>query len=390
VDFALSDDQVAWVEEVRAFLRDHFDEEAEQEARARGNEASGPVLRRFRAKMAERGWLALTWPTEYGGGGRSMFEQFLLMDEFAYWGAPAIDLTSSAVAPTIMRVGTEEQKRQWLPAILRGEVEFAIAYSEPDAGSDLASVRTTGRLDGDEWVITGEKLWNTGAEFATHEWLVCRTDPDAPKHKGLSVIMVPLASPGVQVQPIVTWGGIRTNAVFFDEVRVPADHLVGELHGGWRLVTTALDFERVAIGVTGGLRRLFDELVRYVDTVEEDGQPLAARSDVRHLLADLAARIELARLLNYRAAWMVDQGLVPNAEASMTKVVTTELQARVAGAALDLIGADAVALGASPAATLAQFMYRQAPYLRFGGGTNEVQRDIIAQRGLGLGRGASR
>jgi alkylation response protein AidB-like acyl-CoA dehydrogenase len=393
VDFSLSNAQQAWVEEVRAFLREHFDVEAEGEARRRGNEASGPVLRRFRAKMAERGWLALTWPIEHGGSGRSMFEQFLLMDEFAYWGAPAIDLTSSAVAPTLMRVGTEEQKRQWLPAILRGEAEFAIAYSEPDAGSDLASVRTTGRRDGDEWVITGEKLWNTGAEFATHEWLVCRTDPNAPKHKGLSVIMVPLASQGVSVQPIITWGGIRTNAVFFDEVRVPADHLVGELNEGWRLVTTALDFERVAIGVTGGLRRLYDELVRYVDTAVEDGQPLAARTDVRHTLADLAARIELARLLNYRAAWMVDQGLVPNAEASMTKVVTTELQARLAATALDLVEANAAAGGDTDrpsAATLAQHMYRQAPYLRFGGGTNEVQRDIIAQRGLDLARAASR
>jgi alkylation response protein AidB-like acyl-CoA dehydrogenase len=385
VDFALSAEQEAWVAEVRGFLRDHFDAEAEGEARRRGNEASGPVLRAFRAKMAERGWLALTWPTAYGGSGRSMFEQFLLMDEFAYWGAPAIDLTSSAVAPTIMRVGTEEQKRQWLPAILRGEAEFAIAYSEPDAGSDLASVRTTGRRDGDEWVITGEKLWNTGAEFATHEWLVCRTDPDAPKHKGLSVFMVPMDSPGVKVQPIVTWGGIRTNAVYFDEVRVPADHLVGQVNEGWRLVTTALDFERVAIGVTGGLRRLYDELVRFVAAAVEDGRPLAGLGEVRHALADLAARIELARLLNYRAAWMVDQGLVPNAEASMTKVVTTELQARLAAAALDLTGGTA-----STATTLAQHMYRQAPYLRFGGGTNEVQRDIIAQRGLGLGRGGSR
>jgi alkylation response protein AidB-like acyl-CoA dehydrogenase len=165
-------------------------------------------------------------------------------------------------------------------------------------------------------------------------------------------------------------------------VRVPADHLVGELNEGWRLVTTALDFERVAIGVTGGLRRLYDELVRFVAGAVEGGAPLGARDDVRHTLADLAARIELARLLNYRAAWMVDQGLVPNAEASMTKVVTTELQATLAAAALDLTRGEP-----SPATTLAQHMYRQAPYLRFGGGTNEVQRDIIAQRGLGLGRG---
>ena len=386
MDFTLTPAQLAWVDEVRAFLREHFSLEAEGEARRRGHEASGPVLRAFRAKMAERGWLALTWPTEYGGSGRSMFEQFLLMDEFAYWGAPAIDLTSSAIAPTIMRIGTEEQKRRWLPAILRGEVEFAIAYSEPEAGSDLASLRTTGRRDGDEWVVTGEKLWNTGAEFATHEWLVCRTDPHAPKHKGLSVLMVPIDSPGVQVQPIVTWGGIRTNAVFFDEVRVSADHLMGEVNEGWRYVTTALDFERIAIGVTGGLRRLYDELVRFVAD-----RGLAGETDVRHQLAELRVSIEQARLLNYRAAWMVDQGMVPSSESSMTKVVTTELQARLAGVVLALAGPEAAAVDDVHAAvTLAQHMYRQAPYLRFGGGTNEVQRDIIAQRGLLLGRGASR
>src|SRR3954470_18696912 len=384
MDFALDEHHQAWVKEVREFLRAEFDAEAEEEARRRGGESSGPVLRKFRAKMAQRGWLALTWPIGYGGSGRSTFEQFLLMDEFAYWNAPAIDLTASAVAPTIMRFGTDAQKDRWLPAILKGEVECAIGYSEPDAGSDLASLRTTARRDGESWVVSGQKLWNTGAEFATHEWLVCRTDPDAPKHKGLSVLMVPIDSPGVTVQPILTWGGIRTNAVFFDDVRVDGDHLIGEVNDGWRYVTTALDFERVSIGVTGGLRRLYDETLRYVAQRTEDGRPLTARVDVRHQLAEFAARIELARLLNYRAAWMVDQGLMPNAEASMTKVVTTELQASLAAAVLEIVDPDTFA------AELARHMYRQAPYLRFGGGTNEIQRDIIAQRGLSLPRGASR
>jgi 3-oxocholest-4-en-26-oyl-CoA dehydrogenase alpha subunit len=375
MDFALDEHHQAWVKEVREFLRAEFDTEAEAEARRRGGESSGPVLRTFRAKMAERGWLALTWPLEHGGSGRTTFEQFLLMDEFAYWGAPAIDLTASAVAPTIMRFGTDQQKARWLPAILSGEVECAIGYSEPDAGSDLASLRTTARLDGDSWVINGEKLWNTGAEFATHEWLVVRTDPDAPKHKGLSVFMVPINATGVTVQPILTWGGIRTNAVHFDDVRVDADALIGAENDGWRYLTTALDFERVSIGITGGLRRLYDETLRHL-----------ARNDldVRHRLAEMSAQIEGARLLNYRAAWMVDQGLMPNAEASMTKVVTTELQASLSAAVLE------IAEPGSFAVELALHMYRQAPYLRFGGGTNEIQRDIIAQRGLMLPRGASR
>jgi alkylation response protein AidB-like acyl-CoA dehydrogenase len=375
MDFALDAHHQAWVKEVREFLRAEFDVEAEDEARRRGGESSGPVLRKFRAKMAERGWLALTWPLDYGGSGRSTFEQFLLMDEFAYWGAPAIDLTASAVAPTIMRFGTEGQKKRWLPAILSGEVECAIGYSEPDAGSDLASLRTSARRDGDSWVVNGEKLWNTGAEFATHEWLVVRTDPDAPKHKGLSVFMVPIDAAGVTVQPILTWGGIRTNAVHFHDVRVDADALIGAENDGWRYLTTALDFERVSIGVTGGLRRLYDETLRAIGSPD---------LDVRHRLAEMSAEIELARLLNYRAAWMVDAGLMPNAEASMTKVVTTELQASLSAAVLELVDPG------SFAAELARHMYRQAPYLRFGGGTNEIQRDIIAQRGLGLPRGASR
>lgn len=375
MDFALDEHHQAWLKEVRAFLRAEFDSEAEDEARRRGGESSGPVLRKFRAKMAERGWLALTWPVAYGGSGRTTFEQFLLMDEFAYWGAPAIDLTASAVAPTIMRFGTEQQKKRWLPAILNGDVECAIGYSEPEAGSDLASLRTSARRDGNDWVINGEKLWNTGAEFATHEWLVVRTDPAAPKHKGLSVFMVPINAPGVAVRPILTWGGIRTNAVHFADVRVDADALIGAENDGWRYLTTALDFERVSIGVTGGLRRLYDETLRCLS---------ANDVDVRRRLAEISAQIEGARLLNYRAAWMVDQGLMPSAEGSMTKVVTTELQASVSAVVLEMVDPDSIA------ARLALHMYRQAPYLRFGGGTNEIQRDIIAQRGLGLPRGQSR
>jgi alkylation response protein AidB-like acyl-CoA dehydrogenase len=389
VDWELTEANRAWLDEVRDVLRECVSPELQAEARRNGSEWNGPHARGFRRALAERGWLAMTWPTEEGGLGRSAFEQFLFMDECAYWGAPSIDLTSTSIAPTLLRAGSPEQRRRWLPAIRRGEVDFALGYSEPDAGSDLASLRTQARHNGDTWVINGSKIWNTGAEHASHEWLVARTDPEAPQHRGLSVFIVPLDAAGITVQELRTWGGIRTNLVFFDNVRVPADNVVGELHRGWRQITTALDFERVAIGITGGLRRLLEELVAYVREQVVDGVRLADRGDIRALVADMTTRVELARLLNYRAAWMIDAGAVPNAEASMTKVTTSELHAQLAGTALRIAGMPGrLEPGAehAPMAGLAQHGYRQAPYLRFGGGTNEIQRDIIAQRGLGLPR----
>jgi alkylation response protein AidB-like acyl-CoA dehydrogenase len=389
MDFELTKEHRTWVEEVRAFLDEEFGPEAREAVRHGGGEWGGEVIREFRRKLMEKRWLSLTWPEEHGGLGRSMMDQLLLMDEFAYVGAPAIDMTSASVAPTIIRSGTPEQRERWLPAIRNGEVEFAIGYSEPDSGSDLASLRTSAVLDGDEWVINGEKIWNTGAEYCTHEWLACRTNTEVPRHQGMSVLIVPIDSPGITVQEIITWRGMRTNQVWFDDVRVPAENLVGEKDRGWKYVTQALDFERVSIGITGGLRRLFDDLVDNCRGTEVDGERLADRPDVQRRLAELEVELEQARLLNWRAAWMIDTGRVPNAEASMTKVCTTELHASLSSAALDLMGPDGQ-LGPYddrvPIAGLAQLMYRAAPYLRFGGGTNEIQRDIVAQRGHGMPR----
>jgi alkylation response protein AidB-like acyl-CoA dehydrogenase len=388
VRFELTEEQRAWRAEVRAFLEEHFGPDAREAARRGGGEWSGPVIRAFRRRLAERGWLALSWPEEYGGLGRSTVDQVILMDEFAYWGAPSIEITSASVAPVIIRAGTEEQKQRWLPLIKAGEVEFAIGYSEPDAGSDLARLRTRAVLDGDEWVVTGQKIWNTGAEYCTHEWLACRTDPDAPLHRGISVLVVPLDSPGITIRPLYTWRGIRTNQVFFDEVRVPADNLIGEPNEGWRYITQALDFERVAVAITGGLRRLLDDLVDYCRS-NPQGAELARRPEVRHRLAELEVEVELARLLNYRAAAMIDDGEIPYAEASMTKIRTTELLAKASDTALQLLG-PLGQLGPydprTPLSGLAQLTYRMAPYFRFGGGTNEIQRDIVAQRGLGMPR----
>ncbi|HMG41921.1 MAG TPA: acyl-CoA dehydrogenase family protein [Acidimicrobiales bacterium] len=389
MDFRLTKEHEAWVDEVRAFLDEEFDADAREAVRRGGGEWGGDVIRAFRGRLVEKGWLSLTWPEEHGGQGRSMVEQVLLMDELAYVGAPSIDMTSASVAPAIIRSARPEQRDRWLPPIRDGSVEFAIGYSEPDSGSDLASLRTSAVLDGDEWVIDGEKIWNTGAEYCTHEWLACRTEPDAPRHQAMSVLIVPIDAPGITVQGITTWRGMRTNQVWFDGVRVPAENLIGERGHGWRYVTQALAFERVAIGITGGLRRLVDDLTAYCRATEVDGEVLADRPEVERALAGLEVDLELARLLNHRAAWMIDAGRVPNAEASMTKVFTTELHARASTVALDVLGPHGQLDpydDRSPLAGLAQLMYRAAPYLRFGGGTNEIQRDIVAQRGHGLPR----
>jgi 3-oxocholest-4-en-26-oyl-CoA dehydrogenase alpha subunit len=389
VDFGLSKPQQAWVEEVRAFLADEFGPAEREAVRRGGGEWSGEVIRTFRRRLLTKGWLCLMWPEEHGGLGRTLLDNVLFMDELAYAGAPAIDMTAASVAPVIIRSGTPEQRQRWLPAIRRGEVEFAVGYSEPDAGSDLASLQTSAVLDGDVWVVNGTKAWNTGAEYCTHEWLACRTNPEAPRHRGISVLIVPLDAPGITVQAVTTWRGMRTNQVWFDDVRVPRENLVGEQDRGWSYVTQALDFERIAIGITGGLRRLVEELTAWCRATVVDGELVADRPDVRRQLAELAVDLELARLLNHRAAWLVDTGRSASAEASMTKIFTTELHARASSAAMELLGPHGQLDPydeRAPLGGLAQLMYRAAPYLRFGGGANEIQRDIVAQRGHGLPR----
>ncbi|MCL4422503.1 MAG: acyl-CoA dehydrogenase family protein [Actinobacteria bacterium] len=389
MEFELSKDHLNWIDEVRSFLKDNFGAQAQAQALEAGREWNDkPAVREFRSALARKGWLGLTLPRAYGGMERSTFDQFLLMDEFAYWGAPSIDLSSSAVAPTILRHGNPEQHKKWLPPIIEGKVEFAIGYSEPDAGTDLASLRTRAERRGKQWVINGEKIWNTGAEYCTHEWLACRTDLQAPKHRGISVFIVALNEPGISIEPLWTWGGLRTNKVRFQDVCIGEENLVGEVNEGWRYVSTALDFERVTVGLTGAVRRLKDELVAYINS-EKGAHTVQERPELRHTIGQLVVDTEVARLLNYRAAWMVDAGTVPYAEASMTKVYTTELNARAADIAMQVLGPlgrmDPTDPGV-PLSGFAQSLYRAAPYLRFGGGNNEIQRDIIAQRGFALPR----
>ena len=387
--YAFTDSQLAWRDEVRDFIRAHTTPALADEMRRLSNEDVGPEARKFQEELRAKGWWGLCWPKEYGGQERSAIELFIFIEEMTLASCPYLSLTYTSMAPTILRVGTDEQKSHWLPRITCGEIEFAAGYSEPEAGTDLASLRTRADLEGDHYVVNGQKTWNTGAHTATHQWLAVRTDQQAKKHQGISLLIVPMDAPGITVQPIYVWPGLRTNAVFFDNVRVPKDHLIGAPGMGFYYIAMALDFERIAIGSPAMVQRMFGQLRETVATIERDGRPLAADPAVRRKLARLETEIEAARWLALQNAWAIDQGGVPTTEASMAKIFVSELSARFADVALEILGPLGQLGPDDPDAPVdgrIQWLYRVAPMLRFGGGTNEVQRIIIAQRGLGLPR----
>jgi alkylation response protein AidB-like acyl-CoA dehydrogenase len=389
MNYDFTPEELAWRDEVRAFVAEHVGEDLGRETREVGNEGRGPVAQRFLLALRDKGWWGLAWPKEYGGLDRSAIDQWIFIDELESAGAPMLPLTATSVAPTIMRVGTEEQKREWLPRINRAEIDFALGYSEPEAGTDLAALRTRAELDGDEWVVNGQKMWNTMAHMATHNWLAVRTEPDAPKHKGISMLIVPMDAPGVTVQPIWVWPGLRTNALFLDNVRVPRSYLIGERGMGFYYAAMALNFERLSIGSIGMARRSFRALVRVVRELEIDGRPLRADPWVRAELARIQVEIDAARMLGLETAWALDQGRVPAAESSMAKIYVSELTQRIADLGSQILGLNGQTHQNEPSALAdgrMQWMYRIAPMLAFGGGTNEVQRDIIGFMGYGLPR----
>jgi 3-oxocholest-4-en-26-oyl-CoA dehydrogenase alpha subunit len=391
MDFELDAGQRAWLDEVREFLRDNVTAALRVELAEHDLEFPGGEVARFRRKIGEKGWFGLNWPREYGGlagdGGLGAVHQHLLMSEFEYWGVPGPDLTVTSVAPMIMRHGTERNKTDWLPLIAKGEMICAVGYSEPEAGTDLASLRTSATRAGDEWVINGTKIWNSGAQRATHEWLCVRTDPDSPRHRGISVIIVPIDSPGVEIRPLYAWSGYRTNEVYFRDVRVPVTNLVGEVNRGWTYIAGALDLERGALTNAGDLRRALDDLRDLASQPRRDGTVPAESAALRRRLIQAEADVEVATLMGYEAASILDSGVIPTVEVTVEKVFTSELRQRIADLALDLLGPDGLLAHRSENAPLAgkfERLYRAAPLMRFGGGTNEILRDIIAQRGHGM------
>jgi 3-oxocholest-4-en-26-oyl-CoA dehydrogenase alpha subunit len=384
VDFELDAEQTTWLAEVRDFLTENVTPALRAELAEHDLEFRDGELAAFRRKIGDKGWFGLNWPKEYGGLGLGAVHQHLMVSEFEYWGVPGPDLTVTSVAPMIMRHGTEQNKTEFLPPIARGEMVCAVGYSEPEAGTDLASLRTRAVRDGDEWVITGSKIWNSGVQRSTHEWLCVRTDPDQPRHRGISVIIVPIDTPGVEIRPLYAWSGYRTNEVLFRDVRVPVGNLVGEVNRGWTYITGALDLERGALTNAGDLRRALNDLKELARQPVRDGTVPGDEPAFRRRLAQADADVEVATLMGYEASSMLAAGVIPTVEVSVEKVFTSELRQRIADLAIDLLGPDGLLAHLSPGAPLAgkfERAYRAAPLMRFGGGANEVLRDVIAQRG---------
>ena len=391
MEFQFSPEDEAFRQEVRAFIQRELPSEWEGGGRY-PDEDDWELTLQLRKKMADNGWLTMHWPQEYGGQDATPVRSAVFSEELTYHRTPGRDIFGvRMMGATLMIHGTEEQRQTHLPPVARGEIQWCQGYSEPESGSDLASLNTRAVIDGDEFVITGTKIWTSMAHRADWIMLLARTDPDAPKHRGISFILVDMKTPGIQVRPIVNMAGRHEfNEIVFDNVRVPRRNVVGEENRGWYVAVTLLDFERSGIEYSATSRRLLDETREYAGETLRNGQPLIDIPWVRNLLADRYIECEVARLMAYNVAYMQGQGLVPNKEASMSKVFGSETVQRVTAAGLDILGMYGV-LGRdekwAPLKGRIQENWMSAFSGTIAAGTSEIQRNIIAGRGLGLPRG---
>ena len=386
MDFSWSDEEQGFRGTVRAFLDEHWKDHDPEE---QGTERA----RAFEQTLAETGWLTMAWPAEYGGRGASYIEQMIFREEAATYAAPVGGQGSNMVGPTLMIHGTEEQKREHLPRIASAEVRWCQGFSEPGAGSDLASLQTRAERDGDDFVINGQKIWTSGAQRADWIHLLTRTDPDAPKHRGISYFMVDMKTPGITVRPIEQMHGASGfNETFFEDVRVPARNMFGEENRGWYVATTTLDFERSGVHRAAAVQRVFDGLLEHATAPDGagEGRRIADHAMSRLRLADTAMELEIGRSFGYRVAWMQSRNLVPNYEASMSKMYNSELTQRNARRAINMLGLYGTLRPQSKHAMRGgQFcqLYMSTVSSTIAAGTSEIQRNVIATRGLGLPRG---
>ncbi len=389
MDFEFSPEQLAFVEEVERFLDEHDDPEVFDVTRENMAQiVDTPARRAFMALLGEQGWLGITWPKEYGGTEGDGVYEHLLNEALARRGGPQIGKGVGIVGKTIIRHGSEKLKQEFLPKILRNEVEFAVGYSEPNAGSDAASMQLKATRDGDGWRLNGQKTWTTSAHFAEWYWVGARTDPEAAKHAGITLFLVPLDHPGITVKAIWTMGDERTNEVYLDEVWVSDDYVVGELNHGFQYISEALDLERFTMFTFSPIAQRLDVLCEYVAHAVRDGRPLRDDPVVRQRIAQLATQAEVARVLGLAFVNKSSKGgAAPTAEASAYKLYATELSKRLASASMDIGGPGAqlrVKTTDAPMEGRAESTYRYTVIDTIGGGTSEIQKNIIARRKLGL------
>ncbi len=389
MDFEFTEEQQKFSEDVQAFLDanddpDVFDVTRENMAQI----VDTPKRRAFMRKLGERGWLGMTWPEQYGGQDGEGIYEYILNEALARRGGPQIGKGVGIIGKTLIRHGSDKLKAEFLPKILRNEVEFAVGYSEPAAGSDAAAMQLKATRDGDGWRLNGQKIWTTSAHFAEWYWVGARTDMDAPKHNGITLFLIPMDHPGLEIQAIHTIGDERTNSVYFDNVYVSDDYVVGELNHGFQYISEALDLERFTMFTYSPIDQRIEVLTEYVKSEVRDGAPLREDPIVRQQIAHLVTEGEVARVLGLR---FVDQsmkgGKPPTCEASAYKLYATELSKRLANASTDIAGPGGqlrVRTEDAPMKGRAESTYRYTVIDTIGGGASEIQKNIIARRKLGL------
>ena len=391
MDFEFSKEEQQFLREVSQFLEENNDPKFMDVTRENmAQVCDTPERREFTRRLAERGWMGITWPKAYGGQDGEGFYEYLLNEKLSSVGAPQIGKGVGIIGKTLINVGSEKLKQEFLPQILNAKIEFAVGYSEPSAGSDAAAMKLKAERKDDGWLLNGQKVFTTSAHFADWYWVGARTDPTAKKHHGISLFLIRMDDPGLTIHPMYTMGGERTNAVFFDNVFVHDDYRVGELNKGFQYIAEALDIERFSMFTFSPIRGRMELLCDYVKTATRDGKPLRDDPVVRQKIAQLATELEVARMLGGR---FVDASLnstkTPTVEASHYKLYATELSRRIADVTMDIVGPGAqLALRTedAPLKGRAESCYTYTVIDTIGGGSSEVQRNIIATRGLGLPR----
>jgi len=387
VDFEFGPEERAFEAEIEAFLvEQHSNDVMDAHPEQLSQTVDTPAKRDFMAKLAQRGWLGMSWPTEYGGGEHSGSYDFLLTEALSRVGAPQPGKGVGIVGRTIIRHGSPAMKAEFLPRIIRGEIEFAIGYSEPQAGSDAAAMALKATKADGGWMLNGRKIWTTSAHFADYYWVGARTDPTS-KHGGITLFLIPMDHPNFTIHPTWTIGDERTNEVFFDDVFVPDDAVVGRVNEGWTYICEALDLERFAMMPVGPLEKKVEALLNYLRTAERDGQPLRDDPVVRATAAQIRTQLEVARMLQRRVISEALRDRVPTVESSEYKLYMNELGQRVANWALDIMGpAGQLRCGEPDAPIGGRFerSYRYTVVDTIGGGASEIQKNIIGRRSLGL------